>query len=74
MLLIICVYELNLMRQNIGQGNSLGLGNVGGFANVRYWSSTEHYQNVAWFHIFTSGNSGRAAKLETYYVRAVRAF
>ena len=34
-------YELNLMYENIGQGNSLGLGNVGAFANFDYWSSTE---------------------------------
>ena len=24
-------YELNLMHENIGRGNALGLGNVGGF-------------------------------------------
>ena len=26
-------YELNLMHENIGQGNALGLGNVGNFAS-----------------------------------------
>ena len=30
------------MYENIGQGNVLGLGNVGNFANYSYWSSTEY--------------------------------
>ena len=34
-------YELNLMYENIGLGNALGLGNVGNLANF-YWSSTEY--------------------------------
>ena len=34
-------YELNLMYENIGQGNALGLGNVGNFSSSSYWSSTE---------------------------------
>jgi hypothetical protein len=29
-------YELNLMYQNIGQGNALDLGNIGNFANNYY--------------------------------------
>ena len=32
--------ELSLMYDNIGQGNSLSLGNVGGFVDGVYWSST----------------------------------
>ena len=32
--------ELDMMYQNIGPGNSLGLGNIGNFAtNDFYWSS-----------------------------------
>ena len=67
-------YELNLMYRNIGQGNALGLGNVGGFANSNYWSSTENDNFGAWNQNFASGNQGNASKELTRYVRAVRAF
>lgn len=68
-------YELNLMYQNIGQGNLLGLGNVGGFAYNYYWSSTENYTNLAWFQcFFCSGSQNYGYKNLTNYVRAVRAF
>ena len=67
-------YELNLMYQNIGQGNALGLGNVGGFAG-NYWSSTEYHNASAWFQYFSSGVQDYDGKDNlTYYVRAVRAF
>ena len=67
-------YELNLMYQNIGQGNALGLGNVGGFAG-NYWSSTEYHNASAWFQYFSSGGQDYDGKDNlTYYVRAVRAF
>ena len=36
------------MYENIGQGNVLGLGNVGNFANYYYWSSTEYDNGDAW--------------------------
>ena len=36
------IEELYKMYQNIGQGNALGLANVGGFAFGLYWSSTEY--------------------------------
>ena len=42
------IEELNKMYRNIGQGNALGLGNVGGFANWAYWSSTENDNLNAW--------------------------
>ena len=67
-------YELNLMYRNIGQGNALGLGNVGGFANSYYWSSTEYDFNFAWIQDFTNGNNGGNSKNSSEYVRAVRAF
>jgi len=67
--------ELNLMYDNIGQGNALGLGNVGNFSNSYYWSSTESGSSVAWDQNFSSGfQSGIANKNLTDSVRAVRAF
>ena len=68
------IYELNLMYLNIGQGNALGLGNVGGFAASYYWSSTEFDSNYAWYQIFGNGVQDFDYKGDTYYVRAVRAF
>jgi hypothetical protein len=68
-------YELNLMYQNIGHGNALGLGNVGGFANT-YWSSTEYGFANAWGQIFDNNNGYQFApgKERAEHVRAVRAF
>jgi hypothetical protein len=68
-------YELNLMYQNIGQGNALGLGNVGGFASYAYWSSTELSFGLAYIFNTIDGNaSGNYFKNNPFYVRAVRAF
>ena len=68
------IEELNKMYQNIGQGNALGLGNVGGFAFDYYWSSTEFDFNYAWLQDFYDGNQYNFIKYSTYYVRAIRAF
>ena len=63
------------MWLNIGQGNALGLGNIGGFANFYYWSSSEIDNFNAWFQIFFNGNQINYSKNINYYgVRAVRAF
>ena len=51
----------------------MGLGNVGGFANVYYWSSTETDINAAWIQGFFGGQ-GYSLKGNYHYVRAVRAF
>jgi hypothetical protein len=72
-------YELNLMFENIGQGNALGLGNIGNFANNVYWSSTEYvYDNAfsdnAWAQDFDDGYQGSLNKIYAGNVRAVRAF
>ncbi len=67
-------YELDLMYNNIGQGNLLGLGNVGGFANNIYWSSTEYSNNYAWLQYFDYGIQNYTSKGTTAYVRAIRAF
>jgi hypothetical protein len=66
-------YELNLMHENIGQGNTLGLGNIGGFSSAPYWSSTEYDLNHAWYFYFdVSGNF--IEKNARLAVRAVRTF
>jgi len=67
--------ELNLMYQNIGQGDDLGLGNVGNFADRYYWSSTEIDNDNAWSQYFYYGNQHFTNKYSTNVsVRAVRAF
>ena len=67
--------ELNKLYENIGQGNVLGLGNVGGFAYFEYWSSTEGDSDLAWAQYFLGGFQNYYGK-HYYYgiVRAVRAF
>jgi hypothetical protein len=76
--------ELDKMYDNIGPGNALGLGNVGGFATSwpPYWSSTEFSLtfssgpsiNNALYKWFGTGGVGSADKNSAYYVRAIRAF
>jgi hypothetical protein len=65
---------LNQMYLNIGQGNALGLGNIGGFANNGYWSSTEVDSYFAWGQSFGYGDQASASKGNGNNVRAVRAF
>ena len=67
-------YELNLMYHNIGQGNALGLGNIGSFANYFYWSSTEDDYYRAWGLMFNDGTHYVYVKNITDRVRAIRAF
>ena len=66
--------ELNKLYENIGQGNALGLGNVGGFASGIYWSSTESGSAYAWTQGFYYGLQPGNYKYGSNYVRAVRAF
>jgi hypothetical protein len=68
--------ELYLMRQNIGQGNALGLGNLGTFSNLAYYSSTEASanQNYAWGLLFSIGAWYEYGKTGNKSIRAVRAF
>ncbi len=68
------IHELNLMYLNIGQGNSLGLGNIGVFSNSFYWSSTEFNNNFAWAQYFNDGRWTAPVKDRPSSVRAVRAF
>jgi hypothetical protein len=67
-------YELNLMYENIGQGNVLGLGNVGNFENSCYWSSTEDNSISVLSQCFDSGAPTSHVKYNNLRVRAVRAF
>jgi hypothetical protein len=66
--------ELNLMYRNIGKGDSLGLGNIGGFVNGNYWSSTQYNDYDAWEQNFGYGYQTSINKYGTKYVRAIRAF
>jgi hypothetical protein len=47
---------------------------VGGFSTGRYWSSSEHAGNYAWYQDFYNGLQNNNNKSLTYYVRPVRAF
>ena len=47
---------------------------VGGFVADSYWSSSEGTANFAWFQPFDNGNQGLTNKLNSSYVRPVRAF
>ncbi|MGB1307399.1 MAG: DUF1566 domain-containing protein [Oceanihabitans sp.] len=67
------IYELNLMYLNIGQGNSLGLGDVGGFSSY-YWSSSDVNSQYAWYQNFTFGGQTRRVKSAVHPVRAIRRF
>jgi hypothetical protein len=66
--------EIYEMYSNIGQGDALGLGNIGGFANSPYWSSSEHGNYNAWGQYFNGGAQGNNWRFSTFIVRAVRAF
>ena len=66
--------ELNEMYLNIGQGNVLGLGNIGGFDNNYYWSSSESYSERSLSQNFDNGEIKEKGKNDSFIVRAVRAF
>jgi len=58
--------ELNVLYENQYE--------IGGFANLNYWSSTEYDFYSAWFQYFYNGFQFYFLKTNTSYVRAVRAF
>ena len=66
--------ESHEMCLNIGQGNALGLGNIGDFKDEDYWSSTESDFNKAWITSFYGGWQMSLGKHSHLSVRAVRAF
>jgi len=65
--------ELNAMYLNIGPGNAT-LGNVGGFSLLLYWSSSQISTNVSVLHFGAYDPTALASKINTYHVRAIRAF
>jgi hypothetical protein len=66
--------ELNKLYENIGPGNALGLGNVGGFVSNKYLSSTEYDNTGTWKQRFNDAHQYSGSKEWASYVRAVRAF
>lgn len=47
---------------------------IGGFANEKYWSSTEENDATALWQDFSTGSSGNYAKSAALHVRAIRSF
>ena len=66
--------ELNEMYTKIGQGAMAPNTNIGNFASVLYWSSSEIGDEIAWAHSFNSGNQLNVFKFNSNHVRAIRAF
>jgi len=80
-------YSMSRMYSNIGQGNVLGLGNIGGFDNAIYWTS-EYFPGAyedgvlveeEWWAIIDFAWNGQVewygnSPGSSYNVRAARAF
>jgi hypothetical protein len=69
-------YELNLMHSEIGPG-APSPGNVGGFAESFYWSSSEIDADTAWARDFGTLGGGALTRTKTAtptFVRAIRSF
>ena len=64
--------ELYEMYSTIGQGGSEG--NIGGFENYWYWSSSEYDDNDAWGVHFSNGTTTSSYKYVVYRVRVIRDF
>lgn len=62
------------MYLNIGEGNTIGLGNIGSFMSAKYWSSSEKDDNKACTWEFGSGFQESHSKTSNKYVRAICAF
>jgi hypothetical protein len=60
--------ELNLMYVNLKQAG------IGGFADDRYWSSSESSSTTAWRQNFANGSQYSYSKANNVRIRAVRAF
>ncbi len=66
--------ELNLMYQNIGPGATGANENIGNFAQLQYWSSTEVDDSKAWFQHFGVNVQNETIKFGNFRVRAIRSF
>tara|TARA_R110002051_G_scaffold253_1_gene1036 strand:- start:87 stop:587 length:501 start_codon:yes stop_codon:yes gene_type:complete len=60
--------ELDAMHSNLHEEG------LGGFATNYHWSSTEYNNYNAWSQHFGDGSQGYSGKINSLYVRAVRAF
>ena len=65
-------YELYEMYYSIGQGSQNG--NLGGFYNSDYWSSSEDNPNGAWSFNFASEQHWHSVKSNPFFVRPIRSF
>ena len=75
--------ELSILWQNRFNVNKTLSTIVGGviFSNEiceaefsKYWSSTEYFQTMSWYFNFCSGAAINEQKINSYQVRAIRAF
>ena len=64
--------ELVEMYNTVGNGGPEG--NIGGFSNNWYWSSSEYSGNHAWVVDFSNGGTNSGLKDDAYRVRVIRAF
>ena len=60
------------MYNTIGNGSPEG--NIGGFSNSNYWSSSESNDYYAWRVSFNNGGTGTNYKYTADRVRVIRAF
>lgn len=70
---------LHSRRWNVSEGKSednptYGTNRVGGFADERYWSSSEYNGEEAWSWSFYNGGNYLTSKTTNFPARAVRAF
>ena len=65
--------ELMEIYNTVGNGGPDG--NIGGFANQYYWSSSEANMSAGWFVNFGDDSDyGVGSKYNSYKIRVIRAF
>jgi hypothetical protein len=65
---------INKVLANDSDPNTKGLNASNDFNNSSYWSSTENNSGFAWFLQLRGGVMFSSNKVDTFRVRAVRAF